>query len=301
MNFRFRASRRPSGDPLGPGRYRFTPELVQAVNIAIAVGRPILVLGPPGCGKSQLAGAVHHQLELDPATFHRQVVSSRTEADELCWTYDAVGRLRDAQASVEKAQSASEYVHPGPLWQAFAPKDPPPAGEDRVGRGGRRPTAVVLIDEIDKAEPEVPNNLLDVLDQGRFRVPELDRWIEAHAAAAPFLVITSNRERALSPAFVRRCVVVRIGQSGAKELEEIAVCHFGPHHRPLYTAMAGEVERLRGEFRARNEDRPGTAEYLDAVEACIELEIRPPGPGQAPDPLWARVSELVLSKPADGR
>lgn len=250
MSFDFKADRNvPEDAPaLGFERYVFSDDLRTADRIAVVTERPLLVLGPPGCGKSQLAEATAWQLQVP---FDRLVVTSRTEADELMWHYDAFGRLRNAQDARAAPEPARAYVEPSVLWTAF---DPEGAKAKRVAteapavtraRPGR-PTSVVLVDEIDKAEPEVPNNLLDVLDARRFYVTELRGWVGAAPDAAPLVVLTSNRERALSPAFLRRCIVLEFEQAEVPQLVALAERHFGPcPGGSLYRKLANRVDALR--------------------------------------------------------
>lgn len=274
----------------GPGRkkgdrrdgevYIYDDKTVLSVNVALATGRPLLVCGPPGSGKSSLAPYVAKCLKW---RFYQYVISSRTQARDLMWSFDAIRRLSDAQAKKSLRPSAA-YIEPGVLWWAFD-------RETAIYRGLRRQDAadlriqsccdpalndnldldhaVVLLDEIDKADPDVPNNLLVPLGSHQFRVEELNLMIESRQP--PLVFITTNDERELPKAFLRRCVVLTLS---APNLVAVAEKHFGSEgDNELYSAVAKHVQTIANSHREKRLPEPSTAEYLDAVSACIVLEI----------------------------
>ncbi|HET6976133.1 MAG TPA: MoxR family ATPase [Pyrinomonadaceae bacterium] len=272
--------------------YEYTTEIELAVNVALATGRPLLVRGPSGSGKSSLARSIAHKLGWRYYEFN---VTSRTNAQDLLWTFDSVQRLNDAMDSNTPMKDRSEYLKPGVLWWAFdresaskfkssEPFSPQP---DSVG-------SVVLIDEIDKAEPDVPNNLLIPVGSLWFPVDEIDQQVKASTEHPPLIVITTNDERQLPSAFLRRCVVQKLTAPLELRLKAIAVKHFGERNDTLYEALAKEIVEA-----AKNGERPepNAAEFLDAVWACISLQVRPPKDGQKPTEEWISVREATLVKP----
>lgn len=271
--------------------YEYTTEIELAVNVALATGRPLLVRGPSGCGKSSLARSLAHQLGW---RYYEANVTSRTSAQDLLWAFDSVHRLNDAMDSKIPMKDRSEYVKPGVLWWAFnrtlaakyestEPFAPQP---DSLN-------SVVLIDEIDKAEPDVPNNLLLPVGSLRFVVEEIDQPVEASADHPPLIVITTNNERQLPSAFLRRCVTLDLKPPDAARLKTIAVKHFGERDDNLYEALA---EQIIEAAKAGEHSDPNAAEFLDAVWACISLKLRPPKKDEQPNDVWLSVREATLVK-----
>lgn len=170
-------------------RYRPDPGLVDAVNVALAAGAPLLLTGEPGTGKTQLASYLAWYFDIP---FLPLYVRSDTTAEHLLYSFDAVAYLHAASDPRRKGKKIgrAEFVQKGPLWQAYQQEGP----------------AVVLIDEIDKASRDFPNDLLHVLDQHEFHVRETDAWVRRGDRPPPVLVITSNSERRLPEPFLRRCV-----------------------------------------------------------------------------------------------
>jgi len=168
-------------------------KLKEAVDLAIALGRPLLLQGEPGCGKTRLAYAVAYALGLPLETSY---IKSTSRAQDLLYTYDAVNRLYDAQIGAEQSKDVKQYIRLGPLGRAIA-----------RAQHGRR--SVVLIDEIDKADLDFPNDLLWELDRLEFRVteaPELHYAVGDNPALRPIVFVTHNEEKALPAAFLRRCI-----------------------------------------------------------------------------------------------
>ncbi|HYJ04351.1 MAG TPA: AAA family ATPase [Chthoniobacterales bacterium] len=295
--------------PLGDRRdglfYRYTPEIKLAVRVALAVSRPLLLLGPSGCGKSSL---VFNLARLMRRRYYEFVVQARTEAQELFYRFDAIRRLGEAQASAAAGavsaatnwRSCYPFIVPGPLWWVFDPASaarrgasiqeadsfPSPVDPGRWPDQFLEPLyrpataltnhepAVLLIDEIDKAEPDFPNNLLVPLGSQQFAVEETGDVISfgagsASPATAPLIVITSNRERELPNAFIRRCIVLEIKAPTKQELATLAreaFRQFDDSANDRFIAIADKLIGLRGE------ERLSTAEFLDVVRAIDALK-----------------------------
>ncbi len=280
----------------------FDSDMIDAIDAALAAQRPLLVRGEPGIGKSQLARAAAKHLG---RMFVCHVVDARTESNDLLWSYDAVARLADAQlAGVPGAQgkrlrkrlSVRHYLHPGPLWWAFDWNDAtrqaasvgqsePSQDHDPEARLHPKPShgCVVLVDEIDKAESDVPNGLLEALGSGEFSPPGRAYAVVAEAKTPPpLVVITTNNERALPDAFLRRCLVLRLEfpdsdiNSVRRFLTERGARHFpGAAPDVLVTAAEQLAEDRRHAREHRQLPLPGQAEYLDLVRAVTTLATDP--------------------------
>jgi MoxR-like ATPase len=199
----------------------------------------------------------------------------------------SVQRLRDAQAHLP-VDRAEAYVRPGILWRAL---DPSGAGAyDREPQPAPREGAVVLLDEIDKADPDTPNDLLVPLGSGTFQVTDLGTDITLQRALQPLVLITTNNERELPRAFMRRCVVLRLPEPAKEWLTVVASAHYGPSEKALYDQVAGYVIAARKRAEAEGARPPSTAEFLDALQACRELGIRPGTEA------WNKVALTTLTK-----
>jgi MoxR-like ATPase len=283
-------------------RYVFDAPLALAVNVALATGRPLLLRGHPGTGKTSLARSVAAQLGW---RFYGTTVSSRTTARDLQWGYDAVGRLAEADAEADPAwkRPRAAFVTPGPLWWAFdrdlarrrglTQRDfdaadgrvtaaPDPSAEVEHER------AVVLIDEIDKADPDVPNDLLVPLGSLQFQV---DDGPLVAAKQPPLVVITTNEERDLPRAFVRRCVVHTLEQPTPTRLREIAEAHAGTtFNAELFDAVVAEYVAVRQRRIDANEAPPSVAELLDVLNACRNLDTA------TTRSVWSDLARVLLDK-----
>jgi MoxR-like ATPase len=183
--------------------YVASPQLLTAINVALSLGRPLLLTGEPGSGKTLAAYWVAHLLQLgDVLEFH---VKSDSRGRDLCYQFDAVSWFRQSQIAGESSVSKEPYLHPGPLGRAFGWLEGSPKGLSRPTR-----PSVVLVDEIDKAPRDFPNDLLLELDQMEFSVAETDDRVKCDPDMRPVIVITSNAERRLPDPFLRRCVIHRI-------------------------------------------------------------------------------------------
>jgi MoxR-like ATPase len=281
------------GDRRDGAVYRMHPRLRLAVDLALTTGRPLLLRGEPGSGKSSLAPYLARNLK---SRFYDEVVTATTRVEDFLWRFDTVARLSDAQARRAKDPPLdnTKYVVPGVLWKAFDP--------DRTFSVRGKRNAVVLIDEIDKADPDVPNGLLVPIGSGRFPVPPLDRDVTVRSDVRVVVVITTNEERQLPPAFLRRCVVAAIPPPDPETLVAIARLHLAgpdggaltPADEALIGVLATKLVELRGRA-TRRERPPGIAEFLDAVRACKDLGVDP----AEDSPTWRAVEEYTLRKPTD--
>jgi MoxR-like ATPase len=266
-------------------RYEYSPEIELAVNVALAAGRPLLVRGRPGTGKSSLARSVATKLGW---RYYATTVSSRTTARDLLWRFDSVARLADAQAGRDHIRHPSAYVLPGVLWWAFHPESARVRGIPESERAaadaksfreaadpspvGDRDHAVVLVDEIDKADPDVPNDLLVPLGSYQF---DVDDGPTVVAGNPPLVILTTNEERDLPKAFLRRCVILALEEPKRPRLETIARRHFPAVDEAVLTELLDEYERVTDDRRGRQQPPPSVAELLDAVAAASNLRSAP--------------------------
>jgi MoxR-like ATPase len=282
-----------AGTQPGTGGYVYhDPRIVLAVNVALATGRPLLISGVPGSGKSTLAADVAARLQW---SYIGITVTSRTRLEDLVARVDSVRRLADAQ--VKKLRDDAAYLVPGVLWWAFdaasAMQAAGPDSDIRVNSDNAGQGIVVLLDEIDKAEPDLPNDLLQPLDRLEIIVPG-GRQITAGSPV--LLIITSNGERAMPPAFLRRCVILELDDDDPSLFTAVATSHFGPRQDTLYADVATctrALARLADEERRRG---PSMAEYLDSLRACLRFEQRPPSDSSPGSDLWEAIEEAALRK-----
>jgi MoxR-like ATPase len=254
--------------------YIFAPKVILALEVAIVTGRPLLVSGEPGCGKSSLARSAAAVLGW---RYYHRTVTSRTQAADLLWMFDALRRLNDASKQSATLLPDQHYIEPGPLWWAFNPKtaaqrgSKPLAGGQPAADPGSGPdtdAAVVLIDEIDKADPDVPNDLLEPFDRKTFTVRETGDQIASSRQV--LMILTTNRERTMPRAFVRRCVTLDLDTPTQDWLVDIARRRYGASE--VHTEVAAEVMALREHAAKLKIRQPSTAEYLDAVIAAAQLD-----------------------------
>lgn len=234
----------------GTRRYVATDDLKVAVNAAITLARPLLVKGEPGTGKTALALEVAEALGTPIVEWH---VKSTTKAHQGLYEYDAVSRLRDSQLGDERVHDIKNYIKRGKLWEAFETEE----------------RAVLLIDEIDKADIEFPNDLLLELDRMEFFVYETGETIKARHR--PIVIITSNNEKELPDAFLRRCFFHYIKFPDAETMQQIVDVHFpGLKGRLVQEAMRifYEIREVPGIKK-----KPSTSELLDWLKLLLNEDV----------------------------
>jgi MoxR-like ATPase len=252
----------------GTSTYVATDDLTMAVNAAVTLERPILVKGEPGTGKTQLAIEVAESLGKPLFEWH---IKSTTKAQQGLYEYDAVARLRDSQLGDDRVHDISNYIVRGKIWEAFESDVQP----------------VLLIDEVDKADIEFPNDLLQELDRMEFYVYETQKLIKA--THRPIIVITSNNEKELPDAFLRRCFFHYIKFPEKETMERIVDVHFPKLKKDLLS------EALNAFYKVRDvpglKKKPSTSELLDWIKLLLAEDIPPEalraeGARQAIPPLY---------------
>jgi MoxR-like ATPase len=236
----------------GTEDYVATADLTVAVNAAITLERPLLVKGEPGTGKTELARQIAASLSMPLIEWH---VKSTTKAAQGLYEYDAVSRLRDSQLGEARVHEVRNYIRPGPLWRAFA----------STGK------VVLLIDEIDKADIEFPNDLLQEFDRMEFHVYETGETVRAEAR--PVVVITSNNEKELPDAFLRRCFFHYIRFPDAETLARIVEVHFPGIKQGLVRTALAQFFEIRETPGLRK--KPSTSEMLDWLKLLLAEDLAP--------------------------
>ncbi|MFU1476753.1 AAA family ATPase [Roseovarius sp. C7] len=236
----------------GTDAYVATDDLKVAVNAAITLQRPLLVKGEPGTGKTELARQVSNSLGLRMIEWN---IKSTTRAAQGLYEYDAVSRLRDSQLGEDQVHDVRNYIRPGKLWQAFD-------SDEQV---------VLLIDEIDKADIEFPNDLLQELDRMEFHVYETGETIRAKHR--PVIIITSNNEKELPDAFLRRCFFHYIQFPDMETLKKIVEVHHPGIKEALLTTALTQFYEIRDQQGLKK--KPSTSEVLDWLKLILAEDLAP--------------------------
>ena len=234
----------------GTDSYIATDDLIIAVNAAVTLERPLLIKGEPGTGKTELAQQVSKALDLEIIEWH---IKSTTKASQGLYEYDAVSRLRDSQLGDKKVNNIKNYIRKGKLWQAFEAKK----------------KCVLLIDEIDKADIEFPNDLLQELDKMEFHVYETDENIKA--IQRPVVIITSNNEKELPDAFLRRCFFHYIKFPDLETMKAIVHSHFPKIKETLLAVALTQFYEVRD--TAGIKKKPSTSEVLDWLKLLLSEDL----------------------------
>ena len=234
----------------GTAEYVATEDLTIAVNAAVTLERPLLVKGEPGTGKTELARQVSAALGLPMIEWN---IKSTTRAQQGLYEYDAVSRLRDSQLGEERVHDVKNYIRKGKLWQAFE-------ADQKV---------VLLIDEVDKADIEFPNDLLQELDKMEFFVYETGETITARHR--PIVIITSNNEKELPDAFLRRCFFHYIRFPDAETLRKIVEVHHPGIKQDLLTTALTQFYEIREQAGLKK--KPSTSEVLDWLKLLLAEDL----------------------------
>jgi MoxR-like ATPase len=236
----------------GTDRYIATDDLMMAVNAAVTLGRPLLIKGEPGTGKTQLAQEIARSLGRPMFEWH---VKSTSKAQQGLYEYDAVSRLRDSQLGDARVHDIANYILKGSLWEAFDSLTQP----------------VLLIDEIDKADIEFPNDLLRELDRMEFYVYETRQLVKARHR--PIIVITSNNEKELPDAFLRRCFFHYIRFPDTATMHRIVEVHYPGLKKELLAEALGSFFQIRETPGLKK--KPSTSELLDWIKLLVAEDIDP--------------------------
>ena len=231
-------------------QYIATDELIEAVNASITLEKPLLIKGEPGTGKTKLAEEVAIKFNTDLIKWN---IKSTTKAHQGLYEYDAVSRLRDSQLGNDKVNDVANYIKKGVLWHSFITKKKP----------------VLLIDEIDKADIEFPNDLLQELDTMEFFVYETGEFIKAKQR--PIVIITSNNEKDLPDAFLRRCFFHYINFPDVSTLEQIVKVHYPNIKKNLVNASINSFLSVRDTVGIKK--KPSTSELLDWLKLILADDI----------------------------
>lgn len=292
--------------------YVLSADIRVALQVALVTNRPLLVSGLPGSGKTTLAKAV---AESQGWSYLKHTLTSRSRLEDLTGEVDQLQRLHDAHTAISNKNVLMPdwaYLKPGLFWWGFDAASALHKGKSEneitaLGNSFRPPSKpktlrddvtgiVILLDEIDKAEPDLPNDLLEPLDRRSFQLPD-GTEIKAADDLRMLVVITTNGERDLPPAFLRRCIHLELQSPDSETLQRIATFHFKEEYKysdkaVIFSAVADKFAYVL--TTAKNTDRrpPGTSEYLDAVRACLELGITPDSE------VWNQVEQATLRKQA---